>query len=139
MHSMERKLVLDIVESLLQFGLLYGEELKEYVYASAKLEGLEVHIRDYKVLEDEIHRKIEKALRIQEAKEEDREAKKRGKRVKREIQQIDPETNEVIKVYNRMKDIEDETGLKRQGIRTVCIGKKNTCGGYVWKYGEIIK
>lgn len=109
MNSMERKLGIDIVESLLQFGLLYGEELKEYVYASAKLEGLEVHIRDYKVLEDEIHRKIEKALRIQEAKEEDREAKERGKRVKREIYQIDPNTNEVIKVYMRMKDIENET------------------------------
>ena len=37
-------------------------------------------------------------------------------------------------VYNSTKKAARETGLQQDGIWKCCVGKRNTCGGYHWKY-----
>ena len=44
--------------------------------------------------------------------------------------------NKPIKIWNSLKEINDELGLNKTNISKVCKKEKNhnTCGGYKWKY-----
>lgn len=54
----------------------------------------------------------------------------------RAVQQIDPETDEVIKIFNSIKEASVETGASLTHIGSVCRGKRPLCGGYTWKFVE---
>ncbi|CAH6421815.1 HNH endonuclease [uncultured virus] len=41
---------------------------------------------------------------------------------------------ELIKIFNSAKKAQDETGIARNRIASVCKGKRQTTGGYKWKY-----
>lgn len=58
----------------------------------------------------------------------------------KKIEQIDIETNEIIKIFNSLSEAADTHGKDyRKPIRDVCQGKKKTAHGYKWKYHEKTK
>lgn len=49
------------------------------------------------------------------------------------VAQIDPETNEIIKIFSSVAEAERATGNSKH-IGSVCKGKRKTAKGYKWKY-----
>lgn len=49
------------------------------------------------------------------------------------VAQIDPKTNEIIKVFNSISEAEKEVSTGRH-MPAVCKGKRKTAGGFIWKY-----
>ena len=60
------------------------------------------------------------------------------KLVSKSVAQIDPETNEVLKVFPSIAEAERATGNSRH-ISAVCKGKRKTAKGFKWKYIEDMK
>lgn len=58
------------------------------------------------------------------------------KTVGRKINQIAPETKEIIRVWDSVRQIERETGIAHSNIYNCCIGKRKTRGGYIWEYAS---
>lgn len=54
------------------------------------------------------------------------------------VLQIDIETNEVIKEWPSMGEVERQLGIFYQNISCCCRGKYKQAGGYKWKYKEAI-
>lgn len=52
------------------------------------------------------------------------------------ILQIDPNTNNVIKVWNSLREVSRETGWNRSCISDCCNNKTKISHGYVWKYAN---
>lgn len=42
--------------------------------------------------------------------------------------------NEVIKIWNNAKEVQNKLGIHQSSIRRCCIGKQKTAGGYIWEY-----
>ena len=57
-------------------------------------------------------------------------------RPRREVEQIDKDTGEVLRIFPILMSIKDELGLNWSNVRQVCIGSRHTCGGYNWKFHE---
>lgn len=61
--------------------------------------------------------------------------------LKRKVKQIDPTTNQVIKIYESYREASIETGISETNISAVCRGYKpknrpqarQTAGGYKWE------
>lgn len=53
---------------------------------------------------------------------------------KRKVLQYSSE-GEYIAEYDWAIDAENATGIKRQNISKVILGKRHTAGGYIWKKG----
>lgn len=53
---------------------------------------------------------------------------------KRKVLQYSSE-GEYIAEYDGAIDAENATGIKRQNISKVILGKRHTAGGYIWKKG----
>jgi hypothetical protein len=51
------------------------------------------------------------------------------------IIQIDMNDN-VVKIWPSFKSVTDTLGINRNNIRMVCNGKRNTAGGFKWKWNE---
>lgn len=49
------------------------------------------------------------------------------------VAQIDPETNEIIKIFSSVAEAERATGNSKH-IGSVCKGKRKTAKGFKWKY-----
>lgn len=49
------------------------------------------------------------------------------------VAQIDPKTNEIIKIFPSVAEAERATGNSKH-IGSVCKGKRNTAKGFKWKY-----
>jgi hypothetical protein len=56
------------------------------------------------------------------------------KKMNKPVQQIEPKTKQVIKVYDNSRRATEETGIEYQNINKVCLGLRNTAGGYAWEY-----
>lgn len=50
------------------------------------------------------------------------------------VEQIDPETDEVIAVFDSIKEASSVTGASSTHIGSVCRGKRKKCGGYAWRF-----
>jgi hypothetical protein len=50
------------------------------------------------------------------------------------INQIDPNSKEVIKTYFNAREATKETGVQFQNIQKVCSGLRNKAGGFMWEY-----
>jgi group I intron endonuclease len=50
------------------------------------------------------------------------------------VAKININNNEIIEIFNSVKDAVDNTGICNSGIRFVCSGKRKTAGGFSWKY-----
>lgn len=48
--------------------------------------------------------------------------------------QIDQNTNEIIKEWSSIKEVEKELGLPGGNISMCCNGKRKICGGYKWQF-----
>lgn len=57
----------------------------------------------------------------------------------RKVAMIDQYTNEVIRVFDYIRQAQDETGIDEKGISIVCRGKGKTFHGYKWRYYEEVK
>lgn len=57
-----------------------------------------------------------------------------NKRIKLKVSQYDPATNEFIAAYDSVAAARNKTGVMH--IKDVCDGKRNTAGGYIWRYSE---
>lgn len=57
-----------------------------------------------------------------------------SKNRKRKVLQYSSE-GEYIAEYDGAIDAENATGIKRQNISKVILGKRHTAGGYIWKKG----
>ena len=54
----------------------------------------------------------------------------------KEVCQIDIITNVVINVFKSMREAERQTGVKYQHIWRVCNHKRQSAGGFIWRYTE---
>lgn len=54
----------------------------------------------------------------------------------KKIAQYDKQTNELIKIWDAMRDVERELGIASSSISKCCKGKLKTTGGFIWKYVE---
>lgn len=52
----------------------------------------------------------------------------------RRIEQIDPETKEVIRVWPSLRSIERALGYAHSNIQNCCEGRRKTRGGFEWRY-----
>lgn len=50
------------------------------------------------------------------------------------VLQIDPKTNEIIKEFPSMRQVQRELGFYQSNITHCCNGKRKTCGGFKWQY-----
>lgn len=50
------------------------------------------------------------------------------------VLQIDKNTNEVIAEFHSMMEVQRQLGFNHTKISLCCNNKRNTCGGYKWKY-----
>jgi hypothetical protein len=50
------------------------------------------------------------------------------------VEQIDLETNDVVAVFDSIKEASRITGASLTHIGSVCKGKRNKCGGYGWRF-----
>lgn len=53
------------------------------------------------------------------------------------ILQIDAETNEVIKEFPSIAEVQRQLGFGENAIRHCCKGRTKTSNGYKWKYKEV--
>ena len=53
---------------------------------------------------------------------------------RKQVQQINADTLEIIKTFDSPIDAEKETGVARQNISKVCRGVRKHAGGFGWKY-----
>lgn len=56
----------------------------------------------------------------------------------RKVCQIEIGTDEIIKIWDRIKFASDELSIAATHITRVCKGKRKTAGGFKWKYAESI-
>ena len=54
----------------------------------------------------------------------------------KKIAQYDKQTNELIKIWDSMMDVQRELGIAHSHISSCCKGKLKSAGGFVWKYVE---
>lgn len=54
----------------------------------------------------------------------------------KKVAQYNKQTNELIKVWDSMHDVERELGINNGNISSCCKGKLKSAGGFVWKYLE---
>lgn len=50
------------------------------------------------------------------------------------VLQIDKNTNEVIAEFPSVAEVKRQFGFSQGNITYCCLGKRNTCGGFIWKY-----
>lgn len=52
----------------------------------------------------------------------------------RRVLQIDPDTKDIVGVWDYIKQVEDELYYNRRNISACCKGKRKTSNGYIWQY-----
>ena len=60
--------------------------------------------------------------------------KTRRERYCKKIEQVNPETKEVVRVWDAARQIEKETGFAHSNILACCNGLRHTRGGFEWRY-----
>ena len=53
------------------------------------------------------------------------------------VKMIDPETKEVIKIFDTQTAAAEYMGIDRRLITKACMGILNLCKGYIWEYADI--
>ena len=54
----------------------------------------------------------------------------------KKVAQYNKKTNELIKIWDSMADVERELGIANQNISACCKGKQKSAGGFIWEYLE---
>lgn len=54
----------------------------------------------------------------------------------KEVEQIDKNTLEVIKVWDSLSEVERQLNISTSNISSVCKGKRKTAGGFIWRMKE---
>ena len=54
----------------------------------------------------------------------------------KEVEQIDKNTLEVIKVWDSLSEVERQLNISTSNISNVCKGKRKTAGGFIWRMKE---
>lgn len=54
----------------------------------------------------------------------------------KEIEQIDKNTLEVIKVWDSLSEVKRQLNISASNISNVCKGKRKTAGGFIWRMKE---
>lgn len=54
----------------------------------------------------------------------------------KKVAQYDKTTNEIIKIWDSVMDVQRELGIAHQNISACCKGKLKSAGGFIWKYVE---
>ena len=54
----------------------------------------------------------------------------------KEVEQIDKNTLEVIKVWDSLSEVESQLNISASNISNVCKGKRKTAGGFIWRMKE---
>ena len=55
------------------------------------------------------------------------------KHLRKKVAKIDKNTNEILQIYDSIRDAERDNGNSNH-ISDVCKGKRKTCQGYKWEY-----
>ena len=85
-----------------------------------------------RIITEEQKKKLSEAHKGKKLSDEHKEKIKKSAHTKT-VLQLDGE--KIIAVYDGVRKAGRETGLDYTGIIKVLKGKKQTCGGYMWKYG----
>ena len=59
-----------------------------------------------------------------------------GKNTRGKVLKLNKQTNELIQIYNSIKEAEQLTGIANQCISYCCNGKRRSAGGFIWKFKE---
>ena len=62
--------------------------------------------------------------------------KRIAEKLSKPVLQIDKNTNEFIAEFPSIHQVERQLGINNAHISKCCLGKRNTAGGYKWKYKE---
>lgn len=60
----------------------------------------------------------------------------RSGKPKKKVCQINLETGKIINIFNSIAEAKKSLGASKENISQVCMGKRNKCLGYGWKYFE---
>ena len=52
------------------------------------------------------------------------------------VEMVDTKTNEVVRVFDSMKNAGEELNIAKEQISAVCRGIRKTAGGYSWRYAN---
>ena len=55
---------------------------------------------------------------------------------RKKVLMIDPDTRETIKTFDSVTEASEELGINKSNISSVCKGKREKAGGYMWRYAE---
>ena len=86
------------------------------------------------IVSEETRRKISEAQLGKKHSEETKQ--KISKALSKKVVQLNKDTLEVIKVWDSTIQVERELGIGCGHISAVCRGKRQTTGGFKWKYYE---
>lgn len=57
-----------------------------------------------------------------------------SKALRKKVKQIDPESGEVVKIWDSQIEAGNQLNIPANNISNVCKGKRKTAGGYKWRY-----
>jgi hypothetical protein len=62
--------------------------------------------------------------------------KRIGLHKKKQVVQIDKKTNEIIRTWDGIIDVERELGISHATVNNCCKGRQKTSGKFIWKYKQ---
>lgn len=131
-----------------------GEKNKQYIIIECLLTTQPENTkeanrtREYHELSEETKQKLSEANKGKHHTEETKQkmSENAGRSMKgkfgsenpssKKVAQYDKQTNELIKIWDSIADIERELGINHSNISKCCKGKQKSAGGYVWRYVE---
>ena len=57
-------------------------------------------------------------------------------KISKPVLQINKDTNKIITEFPSINEVERQLGFSKSSISKCCLGKQNTCGGFIWKFKE---
>ena len=106
-----------IIKQLWDKGLLQKEIQKETGYNIATVHN---YLLKYGVTEEEIRKRANNAI---------------GKNKSKAVLQYD-KNGSFIKEWSSITEAANALNINRKNISNVCVGKRKTCGGYIWRHKE---
>ena len=56
--------------------------------------------------------------------------------IKRPCVKIEPNTGRILSFYDTLSDAHTQNNITISGIIDVCLGKRNSAGGFIWLYRD---
>jgi hypothetical protein len=122
----------EMSNNLLAYGLLYGDELIDYLCVASTIEGSVITINDYNAVAEAVLERVDKKLCTRHPDPIIKGVQ--GMNRARPVYQIDLATDKIIDRFESMAEAKRITGVNKDSIRKTCEGLQKKGGGYKWRY-----